>query len=499
MELSICVADKGDGSPLRDCEFGHLSWILMVRLWMLQIKTLDSLILNYLRIEALIMDSSERLFYVKNGMELLIVDLPPQKLLDTDTSKVLKLDQDEEKKENIDEGTVEQSKLNIEEFECGVHFEGSESSKQEWSFTLYDFDGHGKITKEDLASLLKALYDAVGSSIKLPHNGTKTLKLRLTVGQDNAQLHSARLASAKAKDSPKIKDGTTKDTLKPKDIAKLNNLTSQQNIKCNNEKQTTASVLPGLPNSKARNQLSLEDQQQLAELVQENMERNHIKQLRRHHSDCRNTDGSHHKRRHRNKLPQIADEKPKECQDRRNYYLDLAGIENNATEFQNTPSMPTAGSGVVHLGNGHHRSRSHDVTTQKYDNAKRESDRLCKQMDSPKLDHKSRSHDIKEEPMETRSPKGHRNVTSTPSPQKHGKFRPVSLPAHVPNSVSPHYHRRHRHREKNHDLAMQQVAEWIEREHTFDVDKDKIVIQRHEHHHVHEHHHHHHYHHYYEA
>ncbi|XP_050396424.1 protein naked cuticle homolog 1 isoform X2 [Patella vulgata] len=437
-ELSICVADKEDGSPLR-------------------------------------------------------VDLPPQKLLDTDTSRVLKLDQgeDEEKKENMDEGTVEQ-KLNIEEFECGVHFEGTESSKQEWSFTLYDFDGHGKITKEDLASLLKALYDAVGSSIKLPHNGTKTLKLRLTVGQDNAQLHSARISSAKSKDSPKVKDGKTKETIKAKDFAKLNNLTTQQlNVKCNNEKQT--------PNGKTRNQLSLEDQQQLAELVQENMERNHIKQLRRHHSDCRNTEGSHHKRRHRNRLPQIVDETPKESQDRRNYYLDLAGIENNATEFQNTPSMPTAGSGVVHLGNGHHRSRSHDVTTQKYDNAKRESDRLCKQIDSPKLDHKSRSHEIKEEPTEKRSPKGHKNVTSVTSPQKHGKYRPVSLPAHVPNTVSPHYHRRHRHREKNHDMAMQQVAEWIEREHTWDVDGEKIVIQRHEHHHVHEHHHHHHYHHYYEA
>ena len=38
--------------------------------------------------------------------------------------------------------------LLLQEFECGVHFGGGENSKQEWSFTLYDFDGHGKITKE---------------------------------------------------------------------------------------------------------------------------------------------------------------------------------------------------------------------------------------------------------------------------------------------------------------------------------------------------------------
>ena len=36
----------------------------------------------------------------------------------------------------------------MQEFECGVQFEGTENSKQEWSFTLYDFDGHGRITKE---------------------------------------------------------------------------------------------------------------------------------------------------------------------------------------------------------------------------------------------------------------------------------------------------------------------------------------------------------------
>lgn len=35
-----------------------------------------------------------------------------------------------------------------QEFECGVQIESRESSKQEWSFTLYDFDGQGKITKE---------------------------------------------------------------------------------------------------------------------------------------------------------------------------------------------------------------------------------------------------------------------------------------------------------------------------------------------------------------
>ncbi len=34
----------------------------------------------------------------------------------------------------------------LQEFECGVSVAGSD--RQEWSFTLYDFDGRGNITKE---------------------------------------------------------------------------------------------------------------------------------------------------------------------------------------------------------------------------------------------------------------------------------------------------------------------------------------------------------------
>ncbi len=88
------------------------------------------------------------------------------------------------------------------------------------------------------------------------------------------------------------------------------------------------------------------------------------------------------------------------------------------------------------------------------------------------------------------------------TPRGH-KVRPMSLPAHIPETVSPHHHRRHRHRERNKKLAMQQVAEWIEREHSSSswasCGTEHVVVQKHEHHHVHEHHHHHHYHHYQET
>ncbi|XP_076449911.1 uncharacterized protein LOC143286177 isoform X2 [Babylonia areolata] len=561
----------------------------------------------------------------KCGSVPLRVELPPQ-LGETDTSKVLKLDQEdgEDDDDDDDEGEEKEEKvnnLNIEEIECGVQFEGTENSKQEWSFTLYDFDGHGRITKEDLASLLKALYDAVGSSIRLPPNGAKTLKLRLTVGQDRTQIHAISAgkplgARGKRKEnggsSGKAKTCKESSPKAPKPFSKLNNLT-RATVKVNNQTQEAAGQGQGQAEASGsglgRKHLSLEDQQQLVELVQENMERNHVKQLRRHHSDCHGPGGEkpghHHKRRHKGRSGggqsksagggatvmagaavggvggmlsptvttttttttatalALAEDRSRgvcgESQDRRNYYLDLAGVDssklNNATT---TTPAPAKMQNVDQGGAGYHRSRSHDV---KCDNVKRESDRmlLLESSSSPRggaggggggfphphhhhhhlLQHnhlRSRSFDPQDNApragkttvvLGASAPEGAEAPTKIPgpdctttgavgggsgggggvegSPHKHSRFRPVSLPGHVPTSVSPHYHRRHRHREKDHDLAMQQVAAWIERQHAWDLEGGAgergggVIVQRHHHHHIHEHHHHHHYHHYYEA
>lgn len=211
------------------------------------------------------------------------------------------------------------------------------------------------------------------------------------------------------------------------------------------------------------------------------------------------------------------DDKPKESQDRRNYYLDLAGIDNKS-KFQNNPTVPVAGSGCVKTSTGHCRSRSHDVagakaesggvgtdikcdntSLEKCDNIRRESERLGGKHGRLDLQHpRSKSFDPQEVTGQMRSPKSHQQPSSDLNPGSR-RYRPVSLPGHVPVMVSPHHHRRHRHREKDHDMAMQQVAQWIEREHPWDMNGERLIVQRHEHHHIHEHHHHHHYHHYYEA
>jgi len=73
--------------------------------------------------------------------------------------------------------------FSLQEFECDVSVAEGDR-RQEFSFTLYDFDGHGKITKDDIAGLVTTIYDTLGASIQVPPCGSKTIKVKLTVSPD---------------------------------------------------------------------------------------------------------------------------------------------------------------------------------------------------------------------------------------------------------------------------------------------------------------------------
>lgn len=55
----------------------------------------------------------------------------------------------------------------------------------QFSFTLYDLDGHGKITKDDIAGIVSTIYESLGKSVVVPHYGSKTINVRLTVSPDS--------------------------------------------------------------------------------------------------------------------------------------------------------------------------------------------------------------------------------------------------------------------------------------------------------------------------
>ncbi|CRL02675.1 CLUMA_CG015871, isoform A, partial [Clunio marinus] len=84
---------------------------------------------------------------------------------------------------------LEENRVHLDEFTCDVSVEDSNEKPQpiQFSFTLYDLDGHGKITKDDIAGIVSTIYDSIGKTVVVPHYGKKTINVKLTVSPDAKQ------------------------------------------------------------------------------------------------------------------------------------------------------------------------------------------------------------------------------------------------------------------------------------------------------------------------
>ncbi|XP_012520768.1 PREDICTED: protein naked cuticle homolog 2-like, partial [Propithecus coquereli] len=82
-------------------------------------------------------------------------------------------------------------RLHIGAVRCDVSVQ--EDDRQEWTFTLYDFDNSGKVTREDVSSLMHTIYEVVDASINHSSGGSKTLRVKLSVSPE---------PSGKRKDGP---------------------------------------------------------------------------------------------------------------------------------------------------------------------------------------------------------------------------------------------------------------------------------------------------------
>ncbi|CAG4989867.1 unnamed protein product [Colias eurytheme] len=97
--------------------------------------------------------------------------------------------------QNADCNENQQPRLRFEELTCDVELQHPQSSKQQplqFSFTLYDLDGHGRMTKDDIAGIVSTIYESLGKSVTVPHYGSKTIQVRLTVVPEDGQPRSQR-------------------------------------------------------------------------------------------------------------------------------------------------------------------------------------------------------------------------------------------------------------------------------------------------------------------
>ncbi|CAG4978617.1 unnamed protein product [Parnassius apollo] len=88
-----------------------------------------------------------------------------------------------------------QPRLRFEELTCDVELKHPEPSKQQplqFSFTLYDLDGHGRMTKDDIAGIVSTIYESIGKSVTVPHYGSKTIQVRLTVVPEDGRTRGER-------------------------------------------------------------------------------------------------------------------------------------------------------------------------------------------------------------------------------------------------------------------------------------------------------------------
>ncbi|RVE62605.1 hypothetical protein OJAV_G00158700 [Oryzias javanicus] len=109
------------------------------------------------------------------------VVLPPEKAEGCE-SYLQYLNTEDGEKEPLRESakTSGKKRISLNDLECDVSVE--DGNRQEWIFTLYDFDNSGKVTKEDMSSLMHTIYDVVDASVNHScHNKSKTLRVKLTV------------------------------------------------------------------------------------------------------------------------------------------------------------------------------------------------------------------------------------------------------------------------------------------------------------------------------
>lgn len=459
--------------------------------------------------------------------------LPPE----DDTSNMKKLEEKEETPEKAEEEKNE--KEDTTEATCSVTIDDKE--KQEFSFTLYDFDGHSKFSKEDVEKVvMRSICDALGKTLKLPPSGSRTIKVRLAVTPD-----SSTDSCTKEEETSECENKVELDNTLNSDYSTNTNSTylctsnedklPETNKRYHNPQlgRIPSPVVKGTasPSIRSRKAHRLSCQKaENSEWTQDIGEKicadNENK--RRHHEGYEAIIEEH---RHRHRHKHQHRERGTGCRDRRNNYLDLAGIDNCNKSHEIYSSNCNDGAFICpyrlldrnHMCSKLHRGKDMMEQTRtriinddmlygnRFMDPKNDLLNLSFDMCSWERHHhrRSKSYDIYENPH-------HPNIPNSPKvkqrPGRSASLNPTGVSPMNNHTQSPnHHHQRHREREREHQRAMQRVASWIEREHLGSGNQkeqmrryaclghprrsSQLVVERHEHHHLHEHVHHH-YHHY---
>ncbi|CAH0405350.1 unnamed protein product [Chilo suppressalis] len=187
------------------------------------------------------------------------------------------------------------TRLRFEELTCDVELKHPEPSKQQplqFSFTLYDLDGHGRMTKDDIAGIVSTIYESIGKSVTVPHYGSKTIQVRLTVVPEggNARTHRERREARRRRRKETI--NAPPEVVEPSDDEQRDRLSPDEDSSkssCSGDRvlqQRPSANYHSRPHRnhrrehRERKQLKKRSgslqRRELLEIIQANMEKNHL-------------------------------------------------------------------------------------------------------------------------------------------------------------------------------------------------------------------------------
>ncbi|XP_075973220.1 uncharacterized protein LOC142974652 [Anticarsia gemmatalis] len=250
-----------------------------------------------------------------------------------------------------------QPRLRFEELTCDVELQHPEPSKQQplqFSFTLYDLDGHGRMTKDDIAGIVSTIYESIGKSVTVPHYGSKTIQVRLTVvpegGKTRSQRENREGRRRRRRDCASVANAPPPECIDHSDDEQRDRLSPDEEVSskssCSGDRRPvhrSSTYAHSRPHRQprrdhrerkhAKKRSGSLQRRELLEIIQANMEKNHLSfQAARKPCDPVGNDEefSSKYQKHRNRSHTIS-EKPinafqkLKSENSGNGYLDLAG------------------------------------------------------------------------------------------------------------------------------------------------------------------------------
>ncbi|OWR44688.1 protein naked cuticle homolog isoform X2 [Danaus plexippus] len=194
------------------------------------------------------------------------------------------------------EALDDKPRLRFEELTCDVELQHSESSKQQplqFSFTLYDLDGHGRMTKDDIAGIVSTIYDSIGKSVTVPHYGSKTIQVRLTVVPEDGRRKRRERREAREGRNGRRKKETAVNIPENSEEEHHERLSNEEDVSskssCSDDRRPPQRPPPVLrqkshrhPKRELRERKYVKkrsgslQRRELLEIIQANMEKNHL-------------------------------------------------------------------------------------------------------------------------------------------------------------------------------------------------------------------------------